>query len=288
LVPRCLSRVRSGWLVRNVKILEAVATFWLVARRRRFCLSVPTMLVHKQSAPQLSTGYHASGSSTTLDTHKTSLSSSSFMPEPCARMLRQATAKKIAKRPPLRLQPTQGSSGPRSAPPSSFNSPAQTVAPPMPMMTTHSSLFRSALMELRIDSPAAKVLRAHGSERPRSIPIFGDNDVVQGAVSLDTQLGSGRLVVTVRTYATHFRSLALTSFTARRCLRLQRTYNCWCICPISSARFLLRVNVPYFAAARRRHAAQCFLPSRRFLRHAQAALAHFIAVAGVTQLFERA
>jgi hypothetical protein len=66
-------------------------------------------------------------------------------------------------------------------------------------MPPRASLFRSAAFELRIDSPGAKVLPAIGSERPRTVPIFGHHDAVSGAVSVDTQFCSraGRLVVTV-------------------------------------------------------------------------------------------
>jgi hypothetical protein len=71
--------------------------------------------------------------------------------------------------------------------------------PPAPAPRLRASLFRSAALELRVDSPRVQPLPAHGAERPRTIPVIGPHDAVTGAVAVDSQFcaGPGKLTVTV-------------------------------------------------------------------------------------------
>ena len=54
-------------------------------------------------------------------------------------------------------------------------------------------------MEIQVHSPTVKVVRSRGHEPAKSLPVFGDQDRVEGVVRLDPHLyvAPGQLVVTV-------------------------------------------------------------------------------------------
>lgn len=58
---------------------------------------------------------------------------------------------------------------------------------------------RSSRMEIQVHSPTVKVVRSRGHEPAKSLPVFGDQDRIEGVVRLDPHLyvTPGQLVVTV-------------------------------------------------------------------------------------------
>ncbi|KAI0701370.1 hypothetical protein BC835DRAFT_245424 [Cytidiella melzeri] len=63
----------------------------------------------------------------------------------------------------------------------------------------HTSVFRSYQMEIQVHSPTVKVVRSRGYEPARSLPVFSDQDRVEGVVRLDPHLylSPGQLVVSM-------------------------------------------------------------------------------------------
>ncbi|KAJ8468336.1 hypothetical protein ONZ51_g9708 [Trametes cubensis] len=61
----------------------------------------------------------------------------------------------------------------------------------------HTSVFRSAQVEVHVRSPSVKVLRGKGYDAAQSLPVFGDHDKVTGTVLLDVGLCAtpGRLTI---------------------------------------------------------------------------------------------
>ncbi|KAI0346440.1 hypothetical protein BDW22DRAFT_756700 [Trametopsis cervina] len=63
----------------------------------------------------------------------------------------------------------------------------------------HTSVFRSYQMEIQVQSPQVKVSRQRGYEPAKSLPVFSDQDRVEGVVRLDPHLhvSPGRLVISM-------------------------------------------------------------------------------------------
>lgn len=55
-------------------------------------------------------------------------------------------------------------------------------------------------MEIQVHSPTVRVTQQRGYEPAKSLPVFSDQDRVEGLVRVDPQLAStpGRLVISVR------------------------------------------------------------------------------------------
>ncbi|KAI0763438.1 hypothetical protein BD413DRAFT_208395 [Trametes elegans] len=64
----------------------------------------------------------------------------------------------------------------------------------------HTSVFRSALLEVHVRSPSVKVVRGKGNDNAQSLPVFGDHDKVTGKVLLDVGLCAvpGRLTIALQ------------------------------------------------------------------------------------------
>jgi hypothetical protein len=66
-------------------------------------------------------------------------------------------------------------------------------------------LCRSYQMEIQVQSPSVKVGRVRGHEAVKSLPVFSDQDRVEGLVRLDPHLyvSPGQLVITVSSDEAH-------------------------------------------------------------------------------------
>ncbi|KDQ58688.1 hypothetical protein JAAARDRAFT_176742 [Jaapia argillacea MUCL 33604] len=98
----------------------------------------------------------------------------------------------VTRRPRLRVESLR--SGDSSAPPSSFI-PVESVKEEAYALT---SIFRSLQMEIHIQSPSVKTLAPRGQEIPRTLPVFGDSDLVGGKIVVAQDCSqSGRVTVSI-------------------------------------------------------------------------------------------